>query len=145
NLRDPQQEFGIVRLWGTIGWIVAGLPFVFLLADWTAIPAFGSVPFTEWLGKLLGTSLTGDALRQATSSIFLAAGVASLALAAFSLTLPHTPPRPAAESGERLAWLEAMKLLAVPYVLVLFVVTFLDAAVHQCYFFWAARYLEHGV
>jgi nucleoside transporter len=145
NLRDPQQEFGPVRLWGTIGWIVAGLPFVFLLADWANIPKVDRVPFTEWLGKVLGTSLTGDALRQATSSIFLAAGVASLALAAFSLVLPHTPPRPAAESGERLAWLEAMKLLAIPYVLVLFVVTFLDAAVHQCYFFWAGRYLEHGV
>src|SRR5262249_23676650 len=40
---------------------------------------------------------------------------------------------------------EALKLLRVPFVLVLFVVTFLDAAVHQCYFFWTGRYLEHGV
>ena len=29
--------------------------------------------------------------------------------------------------------------------LVLFIVTFFDAAVHQCYFFWTGRYLEQGV
>jgi nucleoside transporter len=145
NLKDPQKDFGPVRLWGTIGWIAASWPFVFILADWGNIPTFGSVPFTEWLGKVLGTSLTGDALRQETSKIFVAAGIASLALAAFSLVLPHTPPRPVAVGGEELAWLEAAKLLAVPFVLVLFIVTFLDAAVHQCFFFWAGRYLEKGV
>src|SRR5262245_26777366 len=29
HLRDPQREFGLVRLWGTIGWIAASWPFVF--------------------------------------------------------------------------------------------------------------------
>jgi MFS family permease len=38
-----------------------------------------------------------------------------------------------------------MKLLRVPFVAVLFVTTFFDAAVHQCYFFWTSRYLEQGV
>jgi nucleoside transporter len=145
NLRDPQQEFGPVRLWGTIGWIAASWPFVFLLADWSEIPSFGSVPFTDWLGKVLGTSKAGAALREATSYTFIAAGVASLLLAAFSLVLPHTPPRPAQRAEERFAWLEAMKLLRVPFLLVLFVVTFFDAAVHQCFFFWTGRFLESAV
>src|SRR5271166_5220529 len=48
HLKDPQREFGPVRLWGTIGWIAASVPFVFILADWAKIPAFGTVPFTEW-------------------------------------------------------------------------------------------------
>src|SRR3954470_20078548 len=51
NLKDPQKEFGPVRLWGTIGWIAASLPFVFILVDWSQVPAFGSVGFGEWLGK----------------------------------------------------------------------------------------------
>jgi len=97
------------------------------------------------LGAALGTSKTDASLRQATSYTFIAAGVASLMLAAFSLALPHTPPRPVEQGAERFAWLEAMKLLRLPFVFVLFVVTFLDAAVHQCYFFWAARYFERGV
>jgi nucleoside transporter len=141
NVKDPQKDFGLVRLWGTIGWIAASWPFVLLLADWAQIPAFGSVPFTAWLGAALGTAKTGDALIEATKYTFIAAGVASLALAAFSLALPHTPPKPAAKGESQLAWLEAAKLLKVPFMLVLFVVTFIDATVHQCYFIWTGRYL----
>ena len=58
--------------------------------------------------------------------------------------LPHTPPKRAGfiERVESLAWLEAIKLLKVPFLLVLFIVTFFDAAVHACYFFWTNSYLE---
>jgi nucleoside transporter len=145
NLKDPQREFGPVRLWGTIGWIAASWPFVFILVDWDKVPAFGSVPFTDWLGDAFGASKKGAELRQATSYTFVAAGIASLALAVYSLVLPHTPPKPAEKGGEKFAWLEAMKLLRIPFLLVLFIVTFFDAAVHQCYFFWTGRYLEQGV
>src|SRR5206468_3957151 len=129
--------------------IAAAWPFVFILVDWDKVPAFGQVvgpgrPFFgvgEWLGSALGNSKEGDAFRQSTAFTFVAAGAASLLLAAFSLALPHTPPKPASEAGESLAWLEAMKLLRLPFVLVLFVVTFLDAAVHQTFFVWTERYL----
>src|SRR5262245_1952296 len=141
NVQDPQKEFGPVRLWGTIGWIAAAWPFVFILVDWAKVPAFGSVGFTEWLYAALGTGKQGAEYRQATSYTFLAAGAASLLLALFSLTLPHTPPKPATEGREALAWLEAVKLLKHPFVLVLFVVTFIDAAVHQYFFVWTERYL----
>src|SRR5262245_33723388 len=33
NLKDAQKEFGPVRLWGTIGWIAASWPFVFILSE----------------------------------------------------------------------------------------------------------------
>jgi nucleoside transporter len=150
NLSDPQKEFGPVRMWGTIGWIAASMPFVFILVDWPAVNAKlaemgGSAGLVDWLGTALGTPLKDAAYRQATSFIFVAAGVASFVLAAFSLMLPHTPPKPAKEAGEALAWLEAAKLLAIPFVLVLFVVTFLDATVHQIFFFWTERYLTGRV
>jgi nucleoside transporter len=141
NLRDPQKEFGPVRLWGTIGWIAAAWPFVFILIDWSRVPAFGESSFFDWLATALGTAKKDSAFREATAYTFIAAGGASLLLAAFSLTLPHTPPKPAEMAGERLAWLEAMKLLAIPFVLVLFVVTFFDSTVHQLFFFWTERYL----
>lgn len=145
NLKDAQKEFGPIRLWGTIGWIAAAWPFVFVLVDWEKVPAFGSVPITDWLGDALGAAKTGEAFRRATSTTFLVAGAASLLLSVFSLVLPHTPPRPAESSAQRFAWLEAMRLLKYPFVMVLFVVTFFDAAVHQCYFFWTERYLTSGV
>jgi nucleoside transporter len=140
NLRDPAREFGPVRVWGTIGWIAASWPFIFILADWAKVPAFGSVGFGEWLGKALGTSLEGEPAMDLKRYIFLLAGAASLVLAAFSLVLPHTPPRPAA-GQDALAWLKAMRLLRHPFVAVLFLVTFIDAAVHQSFFFWTFTFL----
>ena len=145
NLKDPQKEFGPIRLWGTIGWIAAAWPFTFILVDWAQVPEFGSTTFVNWLGTVLKSGKTGAALREATSYTFLVAGIASLALAGFSMFLPHTPPKPAKAGGEQLAWLEAMKLLRIPFVLVLFIVTFFDATVHQIYFVWTGRFLEEGV
>jgi nucleoside transporter len=141
NVKDPQKDFGLVRLWGTIGWIAASWPFVLVLADWKQIPDFGTVPFVDWLGAVLKFGKTGDAFVEATRYTFIAAGAASLVLAAFSLLLPHTPPKPAAKGESQFAWLEAAKLLQVPFMLVLFIVTFIDATVHQCYFVWTGRYL----
>ena len=99
NLRDPQHEFGQVRLWGTIGWIAAAWPFIFILADWSRIPALGEVGFVEWMGKVFATSKEDTAFTEAAASMFVAAGVASLVLGVFSLVLPHTPPKPAERGG----------------------------------------------
>lgn len=143
NLKDPAKEFGPIRMWGTIGWIAAAWPFVFILVDWNNVPKMGDVGFVKWLGDALGTSLKGDELRHATSYIFVASGVASLLLSLVGLTLPNTPPKPATESGRSaLAWAEALSLLRHPFMLVLFIVTFLDATILQMYFFWTGSYLE---
>jgi nucleoside transporter len=115
---DPK-DFGRIRLWGTIGWIAASWPFVFILA-----------------GK------TGADLHAALPSIFWVAAIASLALAAFCLVLPHTPPEKADQA--RSAPGQAIALLAVPWFLVLFVVTFMDALVHQGYFQWTSPFLERA-
>lgn len=111
NLKDGQNDFGKVRLWGTIGWIAASWPLLFLPDN-------------------------------SVKMIFLISGVASLALAGFCLTLPNTPPAPAKE-GEGFAPIAAMKLLAIPSILVLFVVTFLDSVVHYGYFFWTGPFFSH--
>lgn len=118
HMRDPQKEFGPVRMGGTIGWIVASWPLYFLLQG-----------------------VTGEEQVQALSAIFLVAGGASLLLAAFSLKLPHTPPKPAGSDADHFAWLKAGRQLAVPYVLVLFFVTFVDATIHAGYFKLTAGFL----
>lgn len=121
NLKDPQKEFGPVRMGGTIGWILAAWPFYFIFSG-----------------------LEGPAVIDATKWTYIVAGLASVALAAFSMTaLPHTPPKKADEAGTaKLAWLEAMKLLKHPFVLILFLVTFVDSFVHMCYFSWTGRFLS---
>ncbi|HWY88152.1 MAG TPA: MFS transporter [Gemmataceae bacterium] len=142
NLKDGQRDFPLVRLWGTIGWIAAAWPFIFIMVDWDKVPAFGQVSFTDWLGTALSNSKEGAAANQAKTYTFIVSGIASLLLAGFSLALPHTPPKPAKEGAESFAWLEAMRLLRVPFVLVLFIVTFFDSAVHTCYFVWTETYLK---
>jgi hypothetical protein len=141
NLKNPAREFGPVRVWGTIGWIVASWPFIFILVNWAAVPAVSEVGFINWFGTALGTSKEGAEASAAQRYIFLVAGIASFILAAISPTLPHTPPKPAA-GGDSLAALKAARLLKHPFVAVLFLVTFIDAAVHQSFFYWTASFLK---
>src|SRR5687768_3496344 len=37
HMKDAQKEFGIVRMGGTIGWILAAWPFTFILFDWAVL------------------------------------------------------------------------------------------------------------
>jgi nucleoside transporter len=66
----PAQEFPRVRVWGTIGWIVAGLVISYLFG-WDA-PA----------------AVTGGALH----NTFTMCAASSFLLGAYSFTLPSTPP-----------------------------------------------------
>ncbi|HZV34907.1 MAG TPA: MFS transporter [Verrucomicrobiae bacterium] len=141
NMKDPK-DFGIIRMGGTLGWIMASWPFIFFFVDWDKVHALNPQGFVNWLGAALGNGLTGEALQHKTIWTFIVAGIASLLLAGFSLILPHTPPKKAGEGGaEALAWVEAFKLLKHPFVLVLWIVTLVDASVHNSYFAWAGSFL----
>ncbi len=142
NMKDAQKEFGLVRMGGTVGWILAAWPFTFILVDWAKVDAAHTKGIVDWIGAVLGNGLAGDALKAATRWTYIVAGVASLLLAIFSLALPHTPPKRAGEGGaESLAWLEAFKLLKHPFVLILWIVAFVDSFVHNCYFNWTGSFL----
>jgi nucleoside transporter len=119
NLKDPARDFGFVRMGGTVGWIVVSWPLIFLL-DAKSTPAQ-----MRW--------------------IFLVGAIISFALAAYSLTLPHTPPRSNVEGLDKLAWLKAVKLLALPHVLILFAVTLLDATIHNGYFVLIGGFLKDPI
>lgn len=141
HIRDPQREFGPIRVGGTIGWILAAWPFTFILVDWEAVRTIQPRGGVEWLGTVLGHGLQGEALYAAIRWTFAVSGVTSLLMAAYSLTLPHTPPRKTAEGLDRLAWLKAMRLLRKPYVLVLWLITFVDAFLLYTYFNWTGLFL----
>jgi len=118
HLKDAQKEFGLVRMGGTIGWILAAWPLYFILQ-----------------GKV------GAEAVSASRNIFMISGIASLVLAAFSLSLPHTPPKPAVAGESGFAWLRAAKFLSKPFLLVLFIVTFIDSTIHNGYFLMAGGFL----
>jgi MFS family permease len=137
HMQDAQKEFGIVRMGGTIGWILAAWPFTFVFVDWSAVEAADPQGMVAWLGEALKHPLTGDAAKAATRWTYIVAGGASLLLAAFARFLPHTPPR----QTENTAWLRAFGLLLHPFVLVLWLVAFADSFVHNCYFNWTGEFL----
>jgi hypothetical protein len=141
NIKDPQKEFGLVRVGGTIGWVLAAWPFTFILVDWDKVRDANPQGLFNWLGTVLGSGLTGEALQKGTRSTFIVAGIASLVLAIYSLTLPHTPPKKVATGTDRFAWLEAFKLLKQPFMLVLWLVTLVDAFVLYSYFNWTGSFL----
>lgn len=102
QMKDPAKEFSLVRVFGTIGWIVAGLiiSYVFL---WDSPEARGQ-------GMLKNT--------------FLMVSIASALLAVFSLTLPKTPP--SSDRNEKvnistLLGLDALNLLKDRNFLVFFI------------------------
>ncbi|MDP3852477.1 MFS transporter [Phenylobacterium sp.] len=119
NLKEPARDFGAVRMGGTVGWILVSWPFIFLL----------------------GAQASADQVRW----IFLVAAIVSFALAAYSLTLPHTPPKRDAAGADPLAWRETLKLLRLPFVAVLFLVTFIDSVIHNGYFVMADAFLTDRV
>src|ERR1039458_7868664 len=93
HVKDAQKEFGVVRSGGTIGWVGAAWLFTFILVDWDKVHAANPQGLVAWLGTVLGSGLTGEALQQATRWTYIVAGISSFVLAAYSLMLPHTPPK----------------------------------------------------
>jgi predicted MFS family arabinose efflux permease len=107
HLPDAARRYGSVRLWGTVGWVTPNL----LLGCWFAEPEC-LCGLLGWLRPLGPLTETADALRLA--------GLFSFVLAAYALTLPHTPPG-RAPKGARASWLAplaALRLLRRPPVAV---------------------------
>ena len=116
HLPNGEKDFGSIRLWGTIGWIVVGV-------------VFG----LGWIGMRDWKSLT-DAIHytpQISDCLVLAGGL-SLVMAAYSMTLPHTPPIRKVENP--LAFLTAIKLARYPSFAVMLVVAFLVSTELQFYY-----------
>lgn len=101
QMKNPEKEFSSIRVWGTIGWIVAGLSISYLF---------------HWDSK--ENNLAHDTLR----NTFLMASIASFVLGLFSFTLPKTPPNKSEKgaSVSQILGLDALKLLADKNFLVFF-------------------------
>ncbi|HEX3656891.1 MAG TPA: MFS transporter [Pirellulales bacterium] len=117
HLANREREFPRIRMWGTIGFIV---------------PA--------WLIEYCWLSgLEADELAVARGVAFALAGVAGLVMAAYCLSLPDTPP--AGRPNARFAPAEIAGLLADRRLLVLVLISFLIAVVHNFYFVWNSPFL----
>lgn len=106
QMTDPEKEFSSIRVFGTAGWIIAGIAISYLF-HWDSENGIKD-------GMLKNT--------------FLMAGIASAILGVFSFTLPATPPKVA--KGEKVTisqvlGLDALKLLKDPNYAIFFVASIL--------------------
>src|SRR5205823_2174126 len=68
HIKDAQKEFGLIRMGGTIGWILAAWPFTFILVDWAKVQEANPQGLVNWIGTVLSpaSALTDQALLHAT-------------------------------------------------------------------------------
>ena len=116
NLRSSEKEFGAIRVWGTIGWIAAGLT----LAGWRTLARSPE-----------GIAMKGDSL--------LLAGIFSLLMGILSFGLPATPPRK--EGAKPWAFLEALKMFKDKGFAVFAVICFIVATELWFYYILTAPFL----
>ncbi len=117
NMEDSEKEFGGIRVWGTLGWIAAGL----LLTGWRQLGEGGAAP-----------AIGGDML-------FLA-GIASIVMGLQSFTLPNTPP--AKDAAKPWAFLESLKMLKAKHFAIFVGITFVVATELEFFYILTAPFLE---
>jgi len=123
QMQDPEKEFSKIRVWGTIGWILAGI-----------LISYAFVWDSE-----------GGIKEGLLRNTFLMASIASLALGLLSFTLPKTPPKvdrkEKVKIGELLG-LDALKLLKDKNFAVFFISAILICIPLAFYYQVTHAYLE---
>lgn len=118
HLRNSDMEFPWIRLFGTLGFIVPA----FIIESW-------------WLRGLEGTELA-----RARGIAFALSGIFGIVMAAYCLTLPHTPP--IRNERHRYAPGVVMAMLRQRAFLVIVVVTFFICIAHQFFFVFNSPFLR---
>jgi len=114
HVTNPERQFPLIRVFGTIGWIVAGV----------------------LVSKLLGGDESG--------LMFQVTGWASIALGIFSFALPHTPPAAAGQAPSMgdLMGFGTIKLLANPRFAVFMIASCLICIPLAAYYAFAPVYVN---
>ncbi len=132
SMSNPERQFPPIRLWGTIGWIVASNAFPLLWLqtnlDLTWLP-----PFLEGTEKANATGLFGDCLR--------VSGVLSVLYGLWAMfALPATPPKKDVEHP--LAFARAFALLRHPGFLIITLAALPISMIHQVFFIRTGPFLQ---
>ncbi|MFI5381413.1 MAG: MFS transporter [Tepidisphaerales bacterium] len=127
NMYSPEKQFPMIRVFGTIGWIVAG--WVVGLAASRLLP----------IGLDLKDTAAVEAATKSLSHFLLVGGGAGILLGLYSFSLPHTPPPAAGKpfSVRDALGLDSLALLKSPSFLVFVICSFLICIPLAAYYNWA--------
>jgi len=132
HIDDQENEFPKIRVWGTIGWIVASwaFPMIWLQTD---LQLQWMPPFIVGAEVPNVTSRLADALKFS--------GIISISYGAFCFLLPHTPPK--RDAVEKLAFKKAFDLFQYSSFTVLVIASLAVSIIHQIYFLQTGPFLSH--
>ena len=117
HLKDRDRDFGRVRVWGTVGWIVVGIG----MAQWLA--------FNH-----------SDAIDAGRADAFRLSAVLGLIMGIYCFFLPDTPP---SREKKQNAFGSALKAVAANRsLLLLFLISIPVSCIHQFYFVHTAGFLS---
>lgn len=144
HLPNPDDEFGGVRIWGTVGWVVSGIG----LSLW-----LGQEDFGIWLREVFPA---GDSLftavgglfswlgKPSSSHCFSIAAIQSFALGAFCVFLvPASPPLRRVRHSSSVAVVDVFRMFRQPQFVLLIVISFLMSGVLSFYNYAVPTLLEH--
>ncbi|NLD61784.1 nucleoside permease [Candidatus Sumerlaeota bacterium] len=131
HIDNPNTQFPRIRMWGTIGWILASwiFPMVWLQSN---------LHFS-WLPPFLVGDELPDSISRLVDSMKIA-GVTSILYAGFCLCLPNTPPK--RDSVEPLAFRKAFGLFHHKSFAVLVIASLIISVIHQIYFVETAPFFQ---
>jgi nucleoside transporter len=127
HLEDRDRDFGRVRLWGTIGWIVAGI----LVGQWLN---------AQWSPDGLSAVDLKAKWDEGRADAFKLSAVLGVVLGLYCFTLPHTPP--AKNAAQKSAVGRALAYLVKQPLLTLFLLAVPMSCVHQFYFVHTSDFLS---
>ena len=132
HIDDQENNFPKIRVWGTIGWIVASwaFPMIWLQTD---LQLQWMPPFIVGAEIPNVTSRLSDALK--FSSII------SISYGAFCFLLPPTPPK--RDAVEKLAFKKAFDLFQYSSFTILVIASLAVSIIHQIYFLQTGPFLSH--
>ena len=132
HIDDQENNFPKIRVWGTIGWIVASwvFPMIWLQQN---------LHF-QWMPPfIVGSEVANVTSRLADALKF--SGLISLSYGAFCFLLPHTPPK--RNAVEKLAFKKAFELFKETSFTILVVASLAVSVIHQIYFLQTGPFLSH--
>ena len=132
HIDDQENDFPKIRIWGTLGWIVASWVFPMIWLQ-TNLNFQWMPPFIVGAEVPNVTSRLADALKFS--------GLISITYGAFCFLLPHTPPKK--DAIEKLAFKKAFKLFRFSSFTTLVIASLAVSVIHQIYFLQTGPFLSH--
>ena len=132
HIDDQENDFPKIRIWGTLGWIVASWVFPMIWLQ-TNLNFQWMPPFIVGAEVPNVTSRLADALKFS--------GLISITYGAFCFLLPHTPPKK--DAIEKLAFKKAFELFRFSSFTILVIASLAVSVIHQIYFLQTGPFLSH--